>query len=670
MSDKKKSRLEELKKELNYHSYRYHVLDAPEIADAAYDRLYVELLAIESEYPEWITVDSPSQRVGAEPIKTFNQVRHEVPMLSLENAFGEDDFTKFDERLCDKLGSKTIEYAVEPKLDGLAVSLRYEHGILVRGATRGDGTTGEDITHNVRTITSVPLKLMSESAPAVLEVRGEVVMPRQGFEALNKEAAKKGEKQFVNPRNAAAGSLRQLDPKITATRPLQFIAYGLGVVQGGSQPVTYSDSIKEIAQLGLPVSPEFKVVRGVKQCISYYEAIARRRDQLPYEIDGVVYKVNNYDFQKKLGFVSRAPRWAIAFKFPAEEEVTVIKDIQVQVGRTGALTPVAKLEPVFVGGVTVSNVSLHNQDEIDRKDIRKGDSVVIRRAGDVIPQLVSVITSKRKKGARRFKLPGKCPECGSPVERLENEAVVRCTGGVNKCPAQRREGLRHFAMRRAMNIEGLGDKLIEQLEANSLVNNVSDLYSLTLDDLAGLDRMGKKSAQNVLNEIEKSKQTSFERFLYALGIREVGESTAQLLASHYQSLDALMQVTVEELQAIEDIGPVMAKNIVEFFANKENRKIIDKLLAAGISWKSAKRKKVKQSAYFSNKSFVLTGTLSAMTRDQAKEEIKARGGKVSSSLSAKTDALIAGDKAGSKLKKAETLGVSVISESEFVKKLK
>lgn len=670
MSDQLKTRLNQLKKELNYHSYRYHVLDEPEISDAKYDKLYAELVAIESEHPEWITVDSPTQRVGAEPIAGFKQVKHEIPMLSLENAFDQNDFEKFDQRLRDKLGVKIMEYAVEPKLDGLAVSLRYENGILVSAATRGDGSSGEDITHNARTIASIPLKLISDKPPELFEVRGEVFMPHKGFAALNKQAEKKGEKLFVNPRNAAAGSLRQLDPRITAVRPLQFIAYGLGLVKGGPDFENYSDTIAAISALGLPISPEFKVVKGVKQSIDYYQNLLSRRGQLAYEIDGIVYKVNSLSAQKKLGFVSRAPRWAIAFKFPAQEEVTIINDIQVQVGRTGALTPVAKLEPVFVGGVTVSNVSLHNQDEIDRKDIRKGDTVVIRRAGDVIPQVVSVIQSKRKKGARRFKLPNKCPECGSAVERLENEAVIRCTGGANFCPAQRREGLRHFAMRKAMNIEGFGDKLIEQLEAKSLVKNVADIYRLSVDDLAGLERMGQKSAQNVLEEIEKSKKTTFARFLFALGIREVGESSAQLLASHFKSLDDLMQATVEDLQAIEDIGPVMAKNIFDYFKNVQNRKIIEQLLKVGVSWENSVVKPGKISEHFKDKTFVLTGTLSAMTRDQAKQEIISRGGKVSGSLSKKTDALIAGEKAGSKLSKAQTLGVKVMSEEEFLRRLK
>jgi len=669
LSNNFKDRLSELKTDLNYHAHRYYVLDEPEISDNAYDKLFQELQSIESDFPELISIDSPTQRVGGAPVKEFTEVKHDVAMLSLENAFDSEDFKRFDKKLKEKLDVKSIDYAVEPKLDGLAVSLRYEKGILVQGATRGDGNTGENITHNVRTIETIPLRLDSDSPPELYEVRGEVFMPKKEFDEFNLALAAKGEKQLVNPRNAAAGSLRQKDPRVTATRPLNFIAYGLGIVKGIVLPEKYSDTIKQIAAFGFPVSPEFVVAKGVKSAIECYDDLAHRRQQLPYEIDGVVYKVDRISYQKVLGFVSRAPRWAIAFKFPAQEETTVLLDIQVQVGRTGALTPVAKLEAVFVGGVTVSNVSLHNQDEIDRKDIRKGDTVVIRRAGDVIPQVVSVILSKRLKGARRFKLPSQCPECGSKVERIDNEAVIRCSAGSKICPAQRREAVRHFAQRKAMNIEGLGDKLIEQLERTGKITYFDDLYQLSLDDIASLERMGNKSAQNLIDELEKSKETSFERFLYALGIREVGESTALLLANEYKTVERLSSATEEELQALEDVGPVMAKNIAEYFTLKENQNVLAKLLAAGIRWPLNEVSDEFISEDFKDKIFVLTGSLSKMSREDAKQEIIKRGGKVSGSVSKKTDGLIAGEKGGSKLKKAESLGVKIITEEEFVKLL-
>jgi len=666
VSDKIEKRLEELKKLLKYHNHRYYTLDEPEISDSAYDKIFYELIGIETEYPDLLSLDSLTHRVGGAPIKKFKEVKHDIPMLSLDNAFDEEEYSKFDQKLKEKLAVKLIDYSVEPKLDGLAVSLRYEKGLLVQAATRGDGSTGEDITHNIRTIGTIPLKLKSDNPPAVFEVRGEVFMPKKAFDNLNIKLARKGENLLVNPRNAAAGSLRQKDPKMTAARPLDFIAYGLGTFQGIEAKQKYSQSIKLIAKFGLPVSPEFKIAKGLKQCLAYYQDIAKRRESLPYEIDGVVFKVDRIEYQIKLGFVSRAPRWAIAYKFPAQEETTLLLDIDIQVGRTGALTPVAKLDPVFVGGVTVSNVSLHNQDEIDRKDIRKGDTVIVRRAGDVIPQIVAVIMSKRKKGARRFKLPQTCPDCGSKVEKLEDEAVIRCTGGPTKCSAQRKGALRHFAQRRAMNIEGLGEQLVDQFVTKGLVKDVSDLYKLTLDDISNLDRMGKKSAQNLLDELEKSKNTSFERFIYSIGIREVGETTALLLANEFNSLTDLSAAKFDELRAIENIGPVMAQNIAEFFENKSNQMLISNLLSSGLQWKSIVHDQSKESKDFKNKTFVLTGSLQQMTRDDAKQEILKRGGKVSSSISKKTDALIAGEKAGSKLTKAQTLGVKILSEQDFL----
>ncbi len=668
MSAAIKKKIERLREQINYHNHRYYVLDDPEISDAAYDKLMRELKALEQQYPQYVDPQSPTQRVGAAPVKEFGEVRHALPMLSLDNAFDAEDMRRFDRRVCDKAGTDRVRYCAEPKLDGLAVSLRYEQGVLQQAATRGDGMTGEDITHNIRTIPSVPLKLRLEAAPAVFEVRGEVIMPKKGFEELNRAAEAKGEKVFMNPRNAAAGSLRQLDPRVTAQRPLQFIAYGLGLVDGLELPSTYHESVELIKRAGVPVSPEFAVVEGVQGCEEYYRRISARRETLEYEIDGVVYKVDDIALQQRLGSASRAPRWAVAWKFPAQEETTRLLDIQVQVGRTGALTPVAKLDPVFVGGVTISNVSLHNQDEIDRKDIRIGDTVVVRRAGDVIPQIVSVVKSRRPANARRFRLPDVCPECGSPVVHIPGEAVVRCVAG-SACPAQRREALRHFASRKAMNIEGLGEKLVEQLDSKGLVKDVSDLYRLTLEQLAGLERMGEKSAKNLLAQIEKSKNTTFNRFLYALGIREVGESTALLLAQSFSSLEELSRATVEDLTAINDIGPVMAEYIVSYFRQKKNQEVINKLLSAGVHWQPVRPAGGKAAKDFAGKVFVVTGTLSGMSREQAKERIQMSGGKVTNSVSGKTDYLVVGEKAGSKLTKARELGVTILDEQQFLQLL-
>lgn len=657
-------RIEALREQIRHHNYLYYVLDAPEIPDAEYDRLLRELEHLEAEHPELITPDSPTQRVGAQPLAAFGEVRHEVPMLSLDNAFSDEELTDFDRRVRERLGGDTpVDYTAEPKLDGLAVSLLYENGVLARGATRGDGTTGEDVTQNVRTIQSVPLRLLGKGWPRRLEVRGEVIISREGFRRLNKMAEDKGHKPFANPRNAAAGSLRQLDPRITAERPLEMYCYGTGLVQGGHLPERHSRILEALRGWGLRVYRGIEVVKGLDGCIDYYRRMERQRDKLPFEIDGVVFKVDRLDQQEQLGYVARAPRWAVARKFPAQEELTRVLDIDVQVGRTGAITPVARLEPVFVGGVTVTNATLHNEDEIRRKDVRIGDTVIVRRAGDVIPEVVSVVKQRRPKNARRFVMPKKCPVCGADIERVEGEAVARCTGGLY-CEAQRREAIRHFASRRAMDIEGLGDKLVEQLVERGLVEDVADLYHLDQDTLAGLERMGEKSAANLIAALEKSKSTTLERFLYALGIREVGEATARSLARHFGGLDALMRAGQAELEAIPDIGPVVAEHIVHFFEQPHNREVIGKLIDAGVHWPKVKKARRQPLA---GKTYVLTGALAGMSREEAKEKLEALGARVSGSVSKKTSAVIAGDKPGSKLAKAESLGVPVLSEDDLLK---
>lgn len=657
-------RIQQLRDEINYHNYRYYVEDSPEIPDAEYDRLLRELQALEAQHPELVTPDSPTQRVGAEPVKAFGEVKHPIPMLSLDNAFSDDEVAEFDRRIRERLGIEQVEYVAEPKLDGLAVSMLYEDGRLVRAATRGDGITGEDVTHNVRTIASVPLRLMGKDYPARLEVRGEVYMPKEGFEALNQRAREKGEKEFVNPRNAAAGSLRQLDPRISAERPLAVYCYGVGLVEGRELAPTHTGVLEQLQHWGLRVSPEIKPVTGMDQLLAYYDGLARRRADLPYEIDGVVYKVNRLDQRERLGFVSRAPRWAIAHKFPAQEEITRLLDIEVQVGRTGAITPVARLEPVFVGGVTVSNATLHNQDEINRKDVRVGDTVIVRRAGDVIPEVVSVVLSKRPKNAKRFTMPMQCPVCGSDVIHAEGEAVARCSGGLF-CAAQRKEAIKHFASRKAMDIDGLGDKLVEQLCEQGLVRDVADLYSLTREQLAGLERMGEKSAQNLSEALEKSKETTLARFLFALGIREVGEATARNLAGYFTTLEAIRSASEEELQQVPDVGPVVAAHIRAFFQQPHNLEVIDKLLRAGVQWPVIERRGTA-ALPLQGKTVVLTGTLSEMTRDEAKQRLRALGAKVTGSVSKKTDLVIAGAEAGSKLNKAEQLGVEVADENGFI----
>ena len=572
-----RKKVESLREQIRHHNYRYHALDDPEIPDVAYDRLVRKLQEIEAAHPDLITSDSPTQRVGAEPISAFGTVSHELPMLSLDNAFSEDELRDFHRRVTQRLELEEdveLGYAAEPKLDGAAVSLLYEAGELVQGATRGDGTTGENITHNIRTIEAIPLRMFGDGYPTRLEVRGEVFMPRAGFDAFNKQAAAKGEKTFVNPRNAAAGSLRQLDPRLTAERPLDIYVYSVGVFDGGSLPGRHSEILDALQGWGFKVCPERRLVDGIDGCLQFYRDIGEKRDSLSYDIDGVVYKVDRLDYQQELGFVSRAPRWAIAHKYPAQEELTVVRDVEFQVGRTGAVTPVARLEPVFVGGVTVSNATLHNMDELHRKDVRIGDTVIIRRAGDVIPEVVQVVTDKRPKGTRRVKMPTKCPVCGSKVTREAGEAVARCTGGLF-CAAQRAEALKHFVSRRAMDVDGLGSKLIEQLVDMDRIKTPADLFTLEKDELVAMERMGEKSADNLLQAIETSKQTSLSRFLYALGIREVGEATASALASHYGKLDAILSADEEELQQVPDVGPIVASRIHGFFAEKHNREVIE-----------------------------------------------------------------------------------------------
>jgi DNA ligase (NAD+) len=663
--NKEKEHIHQLREQINYHNYRYYVLDTPEIPDIEYDRLFRELQDLEQQHPELITPDSPTQRVGAQALDEFKQVKHEVPMLSLANAFDNEEVEAFDQRVCDRLDVNIMEYTAEPKLDGLAISLLYDHGELVQAATRGDGVTGEDVTHNVRTIHAIPLRLLDDNIPPVLEVRGEVYMPKDGFEKLNKDQASKGEKIFANPRNAAAGSLRQLDPRIAAQRPLAFFCYGIGKVEGAVLPGKHVEILEQLRMWGLPMAQDVKVVKGVSGSIKYYQDILTRRDSLPYEIDGVVYKVNSISQQEELGFVSRAPRWAIAHKFPAQEELTKVVAIDIQVGRTGALTPVARLEPVAVGGVTVTNATLHNEDEIQRKDVRVGDTVIVRRAGDVIPEVVSVVRDRRPKSARIFHMPTQCPVCDSEVMRPEGQAVTRCIGGLY-CPAQRKQAIKHFASRRAMDIEGLGDKLVDQLVDEELIHDVADLYVLTMEQLAALERMGDKSAENLVEALKKSKSITLERFLFALGIREVGVATAQTLARQFGTLDDIKDADTETLQAVPDVGPVVADSIHHFFRQKHNLEVLDKLLDADIIWPKVAVPQASEQT-LSGKTFVLTGTIATMTRDEAKQRLHAMGAKVSGSVSKKTDYVVAGSEAGSKLTKAQELGVEVLDEEALLK---
>jgi DNA ligase (NAD+) len=661
------ARVIELRKLIDHHNYLYHTLDSPEISDAEFDRLMNELKRLEAENPDLITPDSPTQRVGSAPVGELAEVIHTTPMLSLDNAFTDEDVIAFDRRIRERLETdQTIEYAAEPKLDGLAVSFRYENGRLVQAATRGDGTRGEDVTHNVRTVKAVPLRLR-DGAPELLEVRGEIFMPVAGFKEMNRKALEKGEKTYVNPRNAAAGIIRQHDPRLTEGRPLDVYFYGVGEVRGWKLPPTHSESLQQLREWGLKISPLLRVVQGAEGVLEYYRDMSEKRASLPYEIDGVVYKVNRYVLQRELGFVARAPRWALAHKFPAHEENTIVRDVEFQVGRTGALTPVARLEPVFVGGVTVSNATLHNMDEVERKDVRIGDTVVIRRAGDVIPEVVKVIVERRPDNARVVRLPAKCPVCGSDVEREEGEAIARCTGGLY-CPAQRKEALRHFASRRALDIEGLGTKLIDQLVDDGLVKTPADLYRLTLEQLSNLERMGEKSAAKLLAALEKSKQTTLARFLYALGIRDVGEATAAALASHFGKLDSLLEADEAAIQEVPDIGPIVAAHVHHFFRQRHNRDVIDELRKLGVTWPEQKPRTVVE-GHLSGKTFVITGTLDSMSRDQAADRIAALGGKVSGSVSKKTSYVVVGAEPGSKFKKAQELGVEILDEAAFLKLL-
>jgi len=658
--------IQELRDQINHHNYLYYVLDEPSLPDAEYDRLMRELQALESDHPELVTSDSPTQRVGGAPLSGFTEVQHERPMLSLDNAMNAEEFAAFDQRVRDRLkSSEEIEYACEPKLDGLAISLLYIDGLLERAATRGDGETGEDVTQNVRTIKNIPLRLIGEDVPERIEIRGEVYMPKGGFEAYNERAREQGEKVFANPRNAAAGSLRQLDSSITAKRPLEFCAYSLGVVsEEYTLPETHSATLEQIQQWGLRINEEMRVVTGRENAEKFFAGLGEKRLSLGYEIDGTVFKVNSLALQNKLGFVARAPRWAIAYKFPAVEELTELLGVDFQVGRTGALTPVARLKPVHVAGVTVSNATLHNMDEIARLGVKIGDTVIIRRAGDVIPQVVSVVEERRPDTVIDIEMPDACPVCESHVEKVEGEAVARCTGGL-VCSAQRKEAIKHFASRKAMDVEGLGDKLIEQMVEAGLIDTLDDLFHLSVDEIAGLERMAEKSAQNVLNALEKSKQTTLARFIYALGIREVGVVTANNLAGYFGFLDRIMAATHEQLIAVDDIGDIVASHIVNFFAEEHNRSVIEQLQKAGIYWEEKEPVSSAEDAPLSGKTAVITGTLSDMTRDDAKEALEALGAKVTGSVSAKTDFLVAGDKAGSKLAKAQKLEVKVYDEAAF-----
>ena len=658
--------IDTLRQDLRRYEYEYHVLDNPTIPDAEYDRLFHQLKALEAAHPELITADSPTQRVGAKPLSGFAQVRHEIPMLSLDNAFSDEEFYAFVKRIEDRLIRlpDPLTFCCEPKLDGLAVSILYVNGVLTQAATRGDGTTGEDITVNIRTIRNIPLQLLMDNPPARLEVRGEVFMPHAGFERLNQQALEKGEKTFANPRNAAAGSLRQLDPKITSKRPLVLNAYGIGIAEGVDLPNTHYDRLQWLKSIGIPVNPEIRLCNGTNEVLDFYRDIQNKRSALGYDIDGTVLKINDIALQEKLGFISKAPRWAIAYKFPAQEELTRLNDVEFQVGRTGAITPVAKLEPVFVAGVTVSNATLHNGDEIERLDIAIGDTVVIRRAGDVIPQIIGVLHDRRPADARPIVFPETCPVCDSAIVRIEGEAVARCTGGLF-CAAQRKEALKHFVSRKAMDIDGVGGKLIEQLVDRELIHTPADLFKLDLTTLTCLERMGTKSAENALASLEKAKNTTLARFIFALGIREVGEATALNLANHFKTLEALQNADLEALQQVPDVGEVVANRILAFWHEPHNVAVVNDLIAQGVHWETVETKEITENR-FKGKTVVLTGTLTQMGRNEAKALLQDMGAKVSGSVSAKTDFVIAGDAAGSKLTKAQELGVAVLTEEEFL----
>lgn len=665
--DKLRQRAQELVKLIQEHNYRYYVLDQPTVPDTEYDKLFKELKELEQQYPELISSHSPTQRIGGEPLKAFAHIEHKIPMLSIDNVFTLEELAAFDERIHQRLKiTAEIEYTCEPKLDGVAVSLIYRQGELQQAATRGDGFVGEDVTLNVRTIAAVPLHLHGSGYPPILEVRGEVFMPRAGFEKFNAEAAKKGLKTFVNPRNAASGSLRQLDPRITAARPLGFLAYGLGTFEGKT-PATQFELLEHFRQWGIPVAKEHEKVRGVAGCEKFYQEILQNRENLPFEIDGVVYKVNDFKLQNQLGFISRAPRWAVAHKFPAIEKATWLKNIDFHVGRTGALTPVARLEPVFVGGATVSNATLHNFDEIVRKDVRIGDRVIVRRAGDVIPELVAPIVAERPLQAKKVKLPEHCPVCGADVIKPEGEAIARCMGGLF-CRAQIHEGIRHFASRKAMDIQGLGDKVIGLLLQEGLIQKIPDIYRLTKEKLTSLPRFAEKSAENLIAAIQKSKKTTLPRFLYALGIRDVGETTARSLAESFGDLPPLLQASEEELQALVDIGPVISAHIHAFFQQQHNLEVIQQLLELGMHW--PKLNVSSESKPLLGKTYVITGALESMTREQAQEALQQLGAKVTNSVSAKTTAVIAGESPGSKLNKAQALKVPILNESQLITLLK
>ncbi len=665
--------IENLRKQLEEYNYRYYVLDDPFIPDSEYDRLMQELIALEKQYPDQLSADSPTQKVGAKPIDSFSQVTHELPMLSLDNAFSKEHMHAFLSRIGKRLQLTSLEqtnllFSAEPKLDGVAVSLRYEKGILVQGASRGDGIHGEDITHNVRTIDNIPLRLRTDKAPEIFEVRGEVIIPHQGFAELNATARKQETKVFANPRNAAAGSIRQLDPAIAAERPLKFYAYGLGMVKGVQLPDSHGKRLQLLHEVGFNPSPKRSIVSGIEGCMQYYQQLLKCRDDLAYDIDGVVFKVDASSLQSQLGFVSRAPRWAIAYKFPAQEALTKLLNVDFQVGRTGAITPVARLEPVFVGGVTVSNATLHNADEIERLDIRVGDTVNIRRAGDVIPQIVNVVIAQRSENSKKIVFPDCCPVCGSELHRHEAEAVTRCTAGLF-CPAQRVEAIKHFASKKALDIDGLGDKLVEQFVAEKLISNPADLFSLDKKDLLALERMAEKSADNLLKAIENSKQTTFARFIYSLGIREVGEATAIALVRNFASIDNLINADFDQLIDVEDVGPIVANHLLDFFKEQHNKDVLRQLLQQGVTFPQTQSKSDPSALPLSGQTWVVTGTLEQMSRQQVKEQLQGLGAKVAGSVSKRTTKLVAGANAGSKLVKAKSLGVEVLTESELTEVL-
>ncbi len=665
-SQDKINRVKKLHEIINRHNYHYYVLDEPSVPDAEYDRLMQELTVIENKFPELRISNSPTQRVGVAPLDSFPEIKHEVPMLSLGNVFDDEGITTFDQRIREKLGENSIEYVAETKLDGLAVSILYEDGQFVRAATRGDGTTGEDVTLNIKTIKSIPLSLLTEEYPQKVEVRGEVFMTHDGFKQLNDRQREKKGRLFVNPRNAAAGSLRQLDSRITAERQLNFFAYGVGIIEGDMLPESHAELLLKLKTWGVPVSSEIKLVSKLTECFEFYKDIGNRRSSLGYDIDGVVFKVNRLDQQDVMGAISRAPRWAIAYKFLPEEELTEILDIEIQVGRTGALTPVARLKPVFVGGVTITNATLHNEDELKRKDVRVGDAVIVRRAGDVIPEVLKVVVERRPDNAEIFKMPLSCPICGSDIEKEEDEAVMRCSGGLY-CSAQQIQAIIHFASRRAMNVDGLGDKLIEQLVEKKLINNVADLYEVTREQLTGLERMAEKSAANIIDALDKSKETTLDRFLYALGIREVGDATARSLAKHFGDLSKIQSATWERLQEVTDVGPIVAKHIVTFFLQSHNQKIINDLLTAGVHWPNVE---IRTGQPLQGKIFVITGTLEAMKRDEARQHLLGLGAKVSGSVSKKTDYVIAGNEPGSKVEKAQQFDVEILDEAALLSLIK